>query len=140
MTPEKNDLGIMTAVPHDITLKDRTFTLSPLNMQDFARFEQWSRQQKIATIRQAIKDEEPEVRALVLSKVKFDADDTDSMSYSGMLYLLWLAAIKVHKDLELEELAELFVPAEVMQMNKLVDELSGYEETEDPPAPKDGSK
>ena len=140
MTPEQDaqsDLGVMTAAPKDITLKGKAYTFSNLNMQDLARFEEWVKQQHIRTLKDALKDEEPEVRASVLAKARLTLSSEEIMqstgSYSGLLYLLWLSAKKNHKDITPEQLGELFDPTELAEKDKLVDTLSGYGGSNDPP-------
>ena len=144
MTPEneaekavQNDLGTMTAAPKDIMLKGKTFTFANLNMQELGRLEEWVKQQHIRTLKDALKDEDPEVRASVLAKARLTLSGEEIMqstgSYSGLLYLLWLSAKKSHKNITPEQLGELFDPTEVADMDKLVDTLSGYGGSDDPP-------
>jgi len=139
MTPD-TDMSKMTSAPRDIVIKGETFTFSNLNMQDLARFEEWAKQQHIRTLKEALRDEEPEVRASVLAKVKLSVSSEEvaeiTGSYNGLIYLLWLALKKNHKDITREQIGELFDPTEISEMDSLVDSLSGYGSggSDDPPA------
>jgi len=130
MTTEKKDKTNFTkerGASMDLPIGDVTYTMSPLELGDFADFEAWLRNRQVKEIL-AIKDIDPtrqtDLINHALDRIISLMEIVDVMqSMSGMVHTLYLAARRNHKDLKEEEIAKQLKLTDVSRVLDIVMKL-----------------
>ena len=113
----------------EITLKGKTYRLSPLTIGDLADFETWIKSRVISNARETVKGLDPDERLRMLSMIINQAisqeDIQKAMSTaSGGRYLLWLSLRKAQPDITLEKLDEVFDVSSIQEVLSVLDSIS----------------
>ena len=132
--------------PLSITHEGREYTLSPLELGDFAELERWLQvlpydlaARKLTALG---KQATPEVRKDILADAKAESSDSavwspgfgrKLASLEGTAYLLYLSLRHAHPDITRENAGRLILMGDIEEWQRRLDVISGLADTESDP-------
>lgn len=127
-----SELAPIAGKSKQVMLNGKSYTISPLTIDDLAEFELFVKGERNKTIADSLKEagikEELVAQKIVESSAKPIGIDeiTESMStMSGVRYLLWFGLKKHHPELKLNKMGGLVTLANFEEASDIVSEMGG---------------